>query len=69
MAGFGGLQICESGIGCVVGVIFLGTLAYADDSSLLAPIHRVNPNPIKYEVLLLSAQTRNSLYKVNISNM
>jgi len=33
------LQLSKSGLGCFIGQVFLGALAYADDVVLLAPTH------------------------------
>jgi len=30
-------MLCESGVGCYIGHVFVGALAYADDIALLAP--------------------------------
>ena len=33
-------RLYESGVGCYIGNVFVGALAYADDIVLLAPTHR-----------------------------
>ena len=38
------LQLSKSGLGCFIGQVFLGALAYADDVVLLAPTHRAMRN-------------------------
>ena len=30
-------QLCKSGVGCYIGKVYVGALAYADDVALLAP--------------------------------
>ena len=34
-------KLAEAGVGCYIGNVFVGTLAYADDIVLLAPTARV----------------------------
>jgi len=67
-------MLCESGVGCYIGHVFVGALVYADDIALLAPTPSAMRRLLricdeygqKFSVMLIQQNLRGFLYpKVN----